>query len=106
MFCAPGHVFGGTEGDGSRFHVLRALTHFRRKRGCRVPFSCFALPESFPTVLRASGPVFKFCTLGLIFGGTVVLMFCAPKSFSEVPRASALFSCFVLPDSISAVPRA
>jgi hypothetical protein len=24
MFCAPGHVFGGTEGVESRFHVLRS----------------------------------------------------------------------------------
>jgi hypothetical protein len=26
MFCVPGHVFGANEGDGSRFHVLRART--------------------------------------------------------------------------------
>jgi hypothetical protein len=30
MFCAPEIVFGGTEGIGSRFQVLRARTHFRR----------------------------------------------------------------------------
>jgi hypothetical protein len=27
-FCAPGLICGGTEGVGSRFHVLRARTHF------------------------------------------------------------------------------
>jgi hypothetical protein len=32
MFCSSGLVFGGTEGDGSRFHVLRSLTHFRSAR--------------------------------------------------------------------------
>jgi hypothetical protein len=31
MFCAPGHVFGGTEGVWSHFHVLRVGTRFRRK---------------------------------------------------------------------------
>jgi hypothetical protein len=91
MFCAPGLVFGGTEcvgscfhvlrsqthfrqystkGVGSRFHVLCVRTHFRRKRGCLVLFSSFTLPESFPAVLRESGPVFKLCAPGLIFGGT------------------------------------
>jgi hypothetical protein len=38
MFCAPGLVFGGTYGVGSRFFVLRSRTRFRRFRGCRVPF--------------------------------------------------------------------
>jgi hypothetical protein len=38
MFCAPGLVFGGTEGAGYRFHVLRAWTRFRQYQGRRVPF--------------------------------------------------------------------
>jgi hypothetical protein len=43
MFCAPGLFFYGTKGDdtdgvGSRFHVLRSRTHFRRYLGRRVPF--------------------------------------------------------------------
>jgi hypothetical protein len=29
MFCPPGLVFGGSEGVGSLFHVLRSHTHFR-----------------------------------------------------------------------------
>jgi hypothetical protein len=71
MFCAPGLVFGGTEGVGSRFHVLRARIHFWRYRGLRVPVSCFARPDSFLAVSRASGPVFIFCAPGLVFDGTV-----------------------------------
>jgi hypothetical protein len=82
MFCAPGLVFGSTERVGSRFHVLRCQTCFRRYRGRRAPFSCFALPDSISVVPRASGPVFMFCALGLVFGGTEdvgpVFTFCAP----------------------------
>jgi hypothetical protein len=69
LFCAPGHIFGGNEGVRSRFHVLRARTRFRRYRGSRVPFSCFARPDSFSGVTRLSGPVFMFYAPGLIFGG-------------------------------------
>jgi hypothetical protein len=61
MFCAPGLVFGGTEGVVCRLHVLHARTHFRRYRGRQVPFSCFTLPDSFSTVPRALGPVNMFC---------------------------------------------
>jgi hypothetical protein len=70
MFSAPGHVFGGIEGVESLFHVLRSETRFRRYRGRRDPFSCFALPESFSMVPSASGAVLMFCTPGLVFGGT------------------------------------
>jgi hypothetical protein len=68
MFCVPGLVFGGTEGVGSRFHVLRTLTRFWRYSGRRVPFSCFALPNSFSTVPRASGPIFMFGAPEHVFG--------------------------------------
>jgi hypothetical protein len=60
MFCLPSLICGGTESAGSRFHVLRARTHFRRYRGRRAPFSCFALPDSFSAVPMALGPVFMF----------------------------------------------
>jgi hypothetical protein len=70
MFCASGLVFDGTEGVGSRFQVLRSETHFRRYRGRRVSFSCFALPNSFSAVPRASVTVFMFCPPGLVFGST------------------------------------
>jgi hypothetical protein len=70
MFCAPGIIFGGIEGVRSPLHVWRSRTHFRRYRGHQVPFSCFALPDSFSAVPRVSGPVFMFCMPGLIFDGT------------------------------------
>jgi hypothetical protein len=99
MFCAPGLIFGVTEGIGSRFrkyrvrrfpfscfvppdscsavpgasgpffHVLRFRTRFRRYPGHRVPYSCFARLYTFSAVPRASGPVFMFCAPGLIFDG-------------------------------------
>jgi hypothetical protein len=53
MFYAPGLFFGGTEGVKSHFYVFRSLRCFRRCRGRRVPFSCFALPYSFSMVPRA-----------------------------------------------------
>jgi hypothetical protein len=40
-------IFGGAECVGSRFNVLRARTHFWWYRWRRVPFSCFARPDSF-----------------------------------------------------------
>jgi hypothetical protein len=69
MFCAPGYVFDGAECVGSRFNVLCAWTHFCRSRGRRVPFSSFALPDTFLTVQRASGTFFIFCAFGLVFDG-------------------------------------
>jgi hypothetical protein len=111
MFCAPELVFCGTEGVGSRFHVLRARTHFRWHRGRRVPFSCFALPFSFSAVPTASGPILMFCAPGLVFGGTEGIGFHfhilrSRNHCSSVRRASGSFSCFALPDSFSAVPKA
>jgi hypothetical protein len=108
MFSAPGHVFGGTEGVrsrfhvlrtrvvfggikgvGSRFHFLRSRTSFRRYRGRGVAFSYFALPDSFLPVPRASGPVF---------------MFCAPEThFRRYRWRRVPFSCFACPDSFSAL---
>jgi hypothetical protein len=70
MFSAPSHVFGGTKGVESRFHVLRARTHFRWYRGRRVPFLCFTLSDSLSAVPRASHPVFIFSAPGYVFGGT------------------------------------
>jgi hypothetical protein len=89
MFCAPRLIFYGTEGAESRFHVLLSRTHFWRYRGRLVPFSSFALPDLFSTVLRATspvfifvlsdslrailttlGPIFLFCAPGLVLGGT------------------------------------
>jgi hypothetical protein len=111
LFCAPELVLGGTEGVGSRFHVLRFWTRFRRYRGRRVPFSCFARPNSFSTVPRASGLVFKFCSPGFIFGGSagVGSRFHVLRSRTRFWRYRGRrfpFSYFACPDSYSAVLRA
>jgi hypothetical protein len=125
MFCAPEIIFVGTKGVGSRLKVLRSWTRFRRYRGRRVPFSCFARPESFSAVPRASGPVFLFCAPGLIFSGAV-FMFCAPwhvfgavegvgsrfrvlrsrTRFGRYRGCRFPFSNFALPNSFSPVRRA
>jgi hypothetical protein len=111
MFCAPRLIFDGTEGAGSRFDVLRFRTCFRRYRGRLVPYSCFARPDSFSAVPRASGPVFNFCTPELIFGGIEgvrslfqVLRF--QTHFRRYRGRRVPFSSFALPDSFSAVSSA
>jgi hypothetical protein len=111
MFCAPGLVFGGTEGIRSRFHVLRDRTSFRRYRGRRVPFSYFALWDKFLAVPRASGPVIKFRASGLLSGGTegVGSRFHVLRTRTRFLRYRELwvpFSYFALLNSFSAVPRA
>jgi hypothetical protein len=130
MFCAPGPVFGCTEGVGFCFHVLCSHTPFRRYLGRRVPFRSFALSNSFLIVPWASSPVFMFCASGLIFGstkgvesrfhvlrsGTLLGQYRGCRSRFHVLRSRThfrryrgrrvLFSCFVLPDSFGAVPRA
>jgi hypothetical protein len=111
MFCAPGLVFGGAECVGSRFHVLPARTRFRRCRVRRVPFSCFACPESCSAVLSASGPIFKFCAPGLIFGGVECVgprftILCPRTHFRRCRVRRVPFSCFARPESFSAVSRA
>jgi hypothetical protein len=103
MFCAPRLFFGGTEGVRSRFHVLRSRTQFRRYRGRSVSFSCFALPDTFSVVPRASGPVFMFCAPGLVFGGTEGVgsrfhVLRARTHFRRYLGRPVPFSCFVLPD--------
>jgi hypothetical protein len=111
MFCAPGLFFGIIEGIGSYFHVLRFRTHFRRYRGRQFPLSCFAPPDSFSVVPRASGLVFKFCSPALVFDGTDDVDFHfhvlrALTRFRRYRRRRGPFSCFALPDMFSAVPSA
>jgi hypothetical protein len=111
MFCAPEHVFGGAEGVVSRFHVLCSRPRFRRFRGRRVPFSFFALSDSCSAVPRVSCPVFMFYAPGLFFCGTegVRSHFHVLRSqtpFRRYRGRRVPFSCFVLPDSFLAVPRA
>jgi hypothetical protein len=111
MFCTPGLVFGGTEGVGSHFQVLSSQTRFRRYRGRRVPFSCFARPYSFLEVPKASGPVIMFCVPELVFGGVEGVgsrfhVLRARTRFRRYRGRRVSFSCFALPDSFSAEPRA
>jgi hypothetical protein len=128
MFCAPGLIFGGTKGVGSRFHDSQARIRFQRYLGGRVPFSCFACPDSIWAVSSVSGPVFMFCAPGLIFHGVEcvgpVFMFCVPglifdstevvgsrfhvlraqTQFGRYRGRPVPFSCFAPPDLFSAVP--
>jgi hypothetical protein len=128
MFCAPGPIWGGTDGFRSLFHVLRSLTNFRWYRGRRVSFSCFALPDpfsavsrrrfpflcfavpdSFSAVPRASGAVFRFCARGFCFGGTEGDRFCftvlrSRTRFRRYRGHHVTSSCFSLPDPFSLVP--
>jgi hypothetical protein len=67
MFCAPELVFGGIDVVWSRFHILRARTHFRRYQGRRVPFSCFVRHNSLSAVPTALGPVFMLCAPEHVF---------------------------------------
>jgi hypothetical protein len=129
MFCAPRLIFGDSECVGSRFYVLRPRTHFWRQRGCRVPFSCYALPYSFSAVPSASAPVFMFCDPGVVFDGTegvrsrfrvfalghvfggaggvgscFQVLRVRPR-FQRYRRHRVPFSCFTLPNMFSAVRR-
>jgi hypothetical protein len=110
MFSDPGLIFGGTEGVASRFHVLRSQIRFRWFRGRRVPLSCFARPNSFSEVPRATGPVFLFCAPEIIFGGTGGVRslfhdFVSRTRFWRYRGRLVPFSCFALSESFPAVPR-
>jgi hypothetical protein len=125
MYCAPGLVFDGIEGVGSRFHVLRVETHFQRYQRCQITYSCFALPDSlsavpralgtvflcvsrpdpFSVVPRVSGPFFMFCAPGLVFGGTVGIsnrfhVLCARTHFRRYRGRRVTFSFFCEPELI------
>jgi hypothetical protein len=129
MFCAPGLIFGGTEGVGSHYYVLqsrtrfrryrgrlvlfsflRCQTRFRRYRGRRVPFACFALPDLSLKVSRSLSPVCMFCAPRLVWGSneSVGYRFHVLRSrtrFGRYKGRLVQFSCFALPDSFSMVPR-
>jgi hypothetical protein len=110
MLCAPGHVFDGTVGVGSCFHVLRSRTHFRRYRGLQISFPCFVLQDSFSAVTWASTPVFMFCAPELIFGGSEGVgsslhVLRSLTRFWRYRRRRVPLSCFALPDTFPAVQR-
>jgi hypothetical protein len=111
MFCARGHIFGGTEGVRSRFHVLSSPPLFGRYRGRRGSFSSYALPDTFLAVPLALGPVFMFCAPGLHWGviegaGSRFHFFCSRIHFGGYRGRRVLFPCFALPDSFRALSRA
>jgi hypothetical protein len=111
IICAPGLIFGGTEGVETRFLVLRSRTNFLLYRRRRFPFSCFALSDPFWAVPMASGPIFMFCAPRRIFGGTkgVGSRFHVLRSrtrFRLYRLCRVQFSCFALPDPFSAIPTA
>jgi hypothetical protein len=104
MFCAPGLVFGGTEGVGSRFHVLRAQTHFRRYRGRPILFLWFLHPDMFLAVRRASRLVFMFCAPRHVSRGTEGIrsrfhVLISRTHFRRYGGSRVPFSCFVRQDS-------
>jgi hypothetical protein len=110
MFCAPELIFDGAEGVRSCFHVLCSRARFRRHRGRRLPFSCFARPDTISTVLRASGLIFMSFAPELIFDGTEAVrsrfhVYHSRIHFRRCRVCWVPFSCFVRPDSFSAVPR-
>jgi hypothetical protein len=110
MFCTPGRVFGGTEGVGSRLHVLRSRTRFRWYRGRLVLFSCFPLPNSFSTITKGDGSHFYVLGSRTRFrryrrGGSRFLFLRARTHFRRYRRRWVPFSFFTLPDSFSAAPR-
>jgi hypothetical protein len=99
------HVFGGSEAIGSRFHVLHSRTLFGRYRERRVPISCFAVPDSFKAIPRASSTIVKFCAPRHVFGGTlgVGTRFQVLRSgtyFFTVPMASGTIFKFCSPGLI------
>jgi hypothetical protein len=124
-FCALRLDFHGIVALLSRFHVLRARTHFRSYRVRRGPFSCFVRLDSFSTVPRATGSVFMYCATRLVFSLTRFHVFALEvvsrgtegvRSCFQVLRSRTRFwrygghwvpfSCFARPDSFSAVSRA
>jgi hypothetical protein len=110
MFCAPEHVFGGTEGVGSRFHVCSPSHVFSGTEGVGSRFNVCA-PDSFSVVPRASGPIFMFHAPGNVFEGSEGFgsRFHVLRSRTHFRWSRGRwvpFSCFARPDSFSALPRA
>jgi hypothetical protein len=109
MLCAIRLIFGGTEGVGSRFHVLSARTHFRPYLGRPVLISCFALSDMFSAVPSASCRVFLFCAPRMVSAVPKatgpVFNFCAPRVFSRGTESVGTHFHVLRAHSFSAVPR-
>jgi hypothetical protein len=100
MFCTPRLIFGGAEGVGSRFHVLRARTHFRRYRSRRVQFCAPGLVfggtegvGSLIHVLRSRTRFRRYRELRVPFS-----RFALRTSFRRYRGRGVSYSCFALPD--------
>jgi hypothetical protein len=109
IFCSPGLILGGIEGVGTSFHILYSEFYFRPYRGRLVQFSCFALPDPFSTIPRASSPFFMVCASEPIIrvneGNRS--SFCVLRSRTHFRRyrgRQVLFSYFALPNLPSAEP--
>jgi hypothetical protein len=91
--------------------VWRSRTRFRRYRAPRVQFSYFALPNLFSAVPSAPGPVFMFYAPRPVFGGTTgggsnFLVLPSWTHFRRYRARRDQFSCFALPNTFLAIPRA
>jgi hypothetical protein len=111
MFCASGLVFDSTVGVGSCFHCLRARTRFRRCRGRRFPFSCFARSGLIFSGVEGMGPIFIFLRSRTSFRryrgvGSYCHVLRTRTHFRRYRGHRAPFSCFALSYSFSAVPSA
>jgi hypothetical protein len=110
LFCGSVFVSSVTEGVGSHFQVLRSPKDFLEYRSRQGSISCFALPNSFRAVPRASGTVFKFCAPRLVFDGSEDLgsrwhILRSRTCFRRYRGRRGSFSCVALPDYFWAVPR-
>jgi hypothetical protein len=92
MFYAPGLIFDGTEGAGSRFYVLRFRSRFGQCRRRRVPFLCLAFPDSFSGGTEGVDVNFHISRL--------------QTHFRRYRWRQVKFLFFVLPDSFWALLRA
>jgi hypothetical protein len=70
MFCTPLLVFADTEGVGSRLHVLRSQNSFSAVPRASCPIFLVLRARTRFRCSEGVGPVFKYCALRLIFGGT------------------------------------
>jgi hypothetical protein len=110
MFCAPRLIFDGTEGVGSRFHVLRSRTNFQWFIRRRVPFHVLRTSSRFRRYQGRLVP-FSYFAPRLVFCSTVRVWSCchvlrSDTHFRWYQRRRFPFSCFARPDSCSTIRRA
>jgi hypothetical protein len=111
MLCPPGLVFGGNEGVGSSFHVLRSRASFGALSRASSPVFMFCAPRLIFDGAEGAVSRFMFCAPELVFGGNEgagsrLHFLCSRAHFRRSRGHQVQFSCFVLPTSFGAVPRA